>query len=383
MWRLGVGLVLTEAVEVVVPCSAPFCRFRCNDFHNETSRQVSGSEFWPELAPVKVENGEGALVYPIGFSIPEEALVPCLPEKYWPFAVSDGSDGMTPVWEYQFQFYQEAEYHRQYRHAYFGITRKKYGYDCLRHYEIIANGALPLFLGHLDLPEKAVPFLPRDLLKEAWELLGNWSLHKLRAKRVNIDQEKYYTLLRRMMTYARHHLTTKAMAKYVLQTVRRYDTATESEFRCPKILFLVGRPAPDYQRDLILHGLKKLCDEVVDFPRVDHLYSPNPKIRPDPVHDNWQKRRGQLYGNGFTYAMTLDFDLGQVDRDGILAKILDHAYDLVIFGSIYRNPTFFREVQEAYAPKDIVFIDGEDLHLRDPAKLARAGWLFRRELVME
>ena len=65
--------------------------------------------------------------------------------------------------------------------------------------------------------------------------------------------------------------------------------------------------------------------------------------------------RGQLYGNGFTYAMTLDFDLGQVDRDGILAKILDHAYDLVIFGSIYRNPTFFREVPRGLCAKGHCF----------------------------
>ena len=80
--------------------------------------------------------------------------------------------------------------------------------------------------------------------------------------------------------------------------------------------------------------------------------------------------------------MTLDFDLGRVDRSDVRSKILEHHYDMVIFGSIYRDPIYFQEVQSVYKPPEIVFIDGEDLHLRSPNKLAQSGVLFRRELVL-
>ncbi|CAJ1433758.1 unnamed protein product [Effrenium voratum] len=353
-----------------VPCGGPFCHFACEEGWNH-----SVPELVPNLTPVAV--GE-AWVYPIGFAIPEELMVPCLPKKYWPFAVSDGSEGLASVWEYQFKFYQEREYHRQYRHAFFGITRKKYGYDCLRHYEVIANGALPLFLGLDALAREAVPFLPRELLRGAWELLGNQSL---RAKRLRIDTGRYYALLKSMLAYARRHLTTKAMARYVLGTMGFSG--------CPKILFLSGRIVPDYQRDLLLHGLKTLCASlgargaVVEVPRVDHLYGPDPRKRPDPKGEDWQKRKGRLYGNGFTYAMTLEFAMGQVDRTRIRQRILDHEFDLVMYGSVYRGQDFMDEVQAAYLPKEIAFIDGEDLHGEDAMRsFAHAGFHFRRELVV-
>lgn len=193
----------------------------------------------------------------------------------------------------------------------------------------------------------------------------------------------YYTLLADLMSYARRHLTTKAMAIYVLETVRAVSGRKVETELCPKrILFLSGRIYPDYQRDMLLHGLKKLCPLVVDFPRVDHMYGPNPRIRPDPVHGNWQKSRGDLHSRGFTYSMTLDFDLGRVDRSDVRSKILEHYYEMVIFGSIYRNPAYFQEVQSVYTPSEIVFIDGEDLHLRSPNELAQSGVLFRRELVL-
>ena len=388
IWLAWLCWILAEKVEVPeahVPCVFPFCSFRCFDgILGQPNRTV----FAPNITRVELESLPGTYMYPIGFAIPEEMLVPCLPEKYWPLALSDGRR-IHANKEYQFQFYQEQEYRRQYRHAYFGITRKKFGYDCLRHYEIIANGAIPLFLSLGDLPERALPFLPRDFLHKAWGLLGNRSLQALQAKPAKSfklrhgEMINYYTLLADLMSYARRHLTTKAMAIYVLETVRAVSGRKVETELCPKrILFLSGRIYPDYQRDMLLHGLKKLCPLVVDFPRVDHMYGPNPRIRPDPVHGNWQKSRGDLHSRGFTYSMTLDFDLGRVDRSDVRSKILEHYYEMVIFGSIYRNPAYFQEVQSVYTPSEIVFIDGEDLHLRSPNELAQSGVLFRRELVL-
>ena len=40
----------------------------------------------------------------------------------------------------------ESDYYKDYQRSYFAITCKKGGWDCLRHYEILANAVSPTFL---------------------------------------------------------------------------------------------------------------------------------------------------------------------------------------------------------------------------------------------
>lgn len=40
---------------------------------------------------------------------------------------------------------RESDYYQAYQDSFFALTTKKGGWDCLRHYEILANGSLPLF----------------------------------------------------------------------------------------------------------------------------------------------------------------------------------------------------------------------------------------------
>ncbi|CAF1548157.1 unnamed protein product [Adineta ricciae] len=65
----------------------------------------------------------------------------CIPKKSRDFSRLIPGDLTT----YEFQFGHEAEYKRQYMSAYFAITKKKAGWDCNRHYEIIASAATPYF----------------------------------------------------------------------------------------------------------------------------------------------------------------------------------------------------------------------------------------------
>ena len=44
-------------------------------------------------------------------------------------------------------FSREDLYYKQYAMSFYAITRKKAGFDALRHYEILAAGAVPYFLG--------------------------------------------------------------------------------------------------------------------------------------------------------------------------------------------------------------------------------------------
>lgn len=50
----------------------------------------------------------------------------------------------------------EAAYHKMYQNSLFALTKKKGGWDCLRHYEILANGCIPIFetlSSHSSSPE--------------------------------------------------------------------------------------------------------------------------------------------------------------------------------------------------------------------------------------
>ena len=70
-----------------------------------------------------------------------------------------GSDGMAGIFA-SYTYQDEASYYSQYAKSFFAITRAKAGYDCLRHYEILASGAVPFFIGIDGLRERPLTMLP-------------------------------------------------------------------------------------------------------------------------------------------------------------------------------------------------------------------------------
>ena len=58
----------------------------------------------------------------------------------------------------------EKTYYNMYANSIFGITNKKLGWDTLRHYEILMNGCIPLFLNIKDCPKLTLTTLPKDRL---------------------------------------------------------------------------------------------------------------------------------------------------------------------------------------------------------------------------
>ena len=59
--------------------------------------------------------------------------------------------------------FDEESYFKQYANSIFGTTTKKNGWDCLRHYEIIASGCLPYFPKIDDKPETIMKNYPTNL----------------------------------------------------------------------------------------------------------------------------------------------------------------------------------------------------------------------------
>ena len=55
----------------------------------------------------------------------------------------------------------EDSYYEMYKKSIFGLTYKKAGWECLRHYEILMNGCIPLFLDLKDCPNDCITTLPK------------------------------------------------------------------------------------------------------------------------------------------------------------------------------------------------------------------------------
>lgn len=56
-----------------------------------------------------------------------------------------------------YKFYQEEDYFQDIQKSWFGLTCKRGGWDCLRHYEIIANNAVLLFKDYTKKPVLCSP----------------------------------------------------------------------------------------------------------------------------------------------------------------------------------------------------------------------------------
>jgi hypothetical protein len=73
---------------------------------------------------------------------------------------------ITPLDRSTYIYDNEKDYYNDYNEARFGITVKKAGWDCMRHYEIMANGCIPYFLDIDNCPSNTMHDFPKDLCKE-------------------------------------------------------------------------------------------------------------------------------------------------------------------------------------------------------------------------
>jgi hypothetical protein len=98
-------------------------------------------------------------VRPIAFSIPEEKIVAAAPAKEKEFGshVVDPEIADRIGARSSHVFDNEADYYGDLQASRFGITTKRAGWDCLRHYEVAANGAVPCFRDLDRKPPRCAP----------------------------------------------------------------------------------------------------------------------------------------------------------------------------------------------------------------------------------
>ncbi len=285
--------------------------------------------------------------YPIGFSIPESKIVRTIPPKKRDFATAVPGDPNTYV------FKEEEEYNEDYQASYFGVTRRKGGWDCLRHYEILANGCIPYFVDIDSCDPNTLYFFPKELVKEAMRLPG---VSYLKIDHELFDIEQYKAMLEKLLDYTRKHLTTKAMAQYLLKTLNYSGSG--------KVLFLTGHSGVDYLQFLIGGGLKELLREnLIDAARLDPIYT-----------DYVIVDRGYLYGRGINYTKVVEDCL--TDRENIEERIKNREFELVIYSAVHRSLPFYDLVLKMYPSEKIAYLCGEDWH---PCGYAHLKNFFIRE----
>jgi len=157
-------------------------------------------------------HSEHPKVNPIQFAIPAEKITPVGCQKQRLFAKIDPLDTSTYVYD------DEASYYDGYRHALFGKTTKKAGWDCLRHYEIMACDCMPYFSNLEYCPPSIMVNLPKTELMLARQLCD----YKTgRIFESTAGQVIWADLMDAIHQHLQNNLTTKALATYVIDTARK------------------------------------------------------------------------------------------------------------------------------------------------------------------
>jgi hypothetical protein len=135
---------------------------------------------------------------PITFAFPTDKLSQPNKNKTQEYATCIPGQPETYI------FKEEKPYYEDYQKSYYGVTMKKAGWDCMRHYEILGNYCMPYFIGLEDCPKDTLANFPKELLLEARELAFSF------------DNQKYFDILDGVFEHTKNNLTTKNLAKYII-----------------------------------------------------------------------------------------------------------------------------------------------------------------------
>lgn len=149
----------------------------------------------------------------ISFSIPSEKIITNLPlkTKLFPKHIVDPEVAKyvnESVTSYAFE--SETDYYYDLQSSKYGITTKRSGWDCLRHYEIAANGTVPCFK---DLDKKPKTCAPHGLDQSNCIIYRNYD--DLMNQISSINDQQYLELQKNSLNWVKQN-TTLERAKQVL-----------------------------------------------------------------------------------------------------------------------------------------------------------------------
>jgi len=324
-------------------------------------------------------------IYPFGYSIPSTLLANKTPPK------SKSFSNVIPG-NYSTYISNERDYLFELSESLFVVTYKKAGWDCLRHYEIIAAGSIPLFVDIEQCPHNALPMHPKELYRLLLYQPGlQFNVSDIpigggRARRIEslsfddkqLDQPLYTATVEALLHYARNVFSTRSMATYLLQKIYTHSDG-HVRSSAPKVLYLTHTwqdlyghtDMGDFQADLTLIGLKEVLGEdgVIDYPKRKAIYRTHNEFNTSA----FEEARSRLYGKGFVFGLFLSESQQMSENRNpavVEENIKNHVYDVVIVGTAHvmqykyglkhRQLPFFDLVCEHYHPKEVALLDGYD-----------------------
>jgi hypothetical protein len=251
---------------------------------------------------------------------------------------------------------EEEPYLANYRGSKNALTHKKAGWDCFRHLEILASGAIPVMPDARHIPRETMVHYPKAVLEEVSDalprLLGNVS--------ENSRQE--------LRQFFEENMTSRAMAQYI----RTSAGIRQGE----KVLFVDQSltTKADYLSVLSLIGLTQ--ESGADI---------TPLFDPACLYAGFPGDTHHLWGRGFGYSRVLPEGLRKplIDNPEDYLEQNLHEFDWVLVGSVTRNWRLAEELLSRFDPERTIWLHGED---KPPARdernylAARVGNVFVREL---
>ena len=257
-----------------------------------------------------------AYIHPFSYGIPDELIVNAVPEKLQEFApIIPGK-----IATYIYKVGQETDYYASYQRARFGYTSKKCGWDVLRHYEILANGCIPV-MDFTGCPAETMAVFPKELITEANTALLPYTDEK---------NALYDTYVTKLLEHTRKYLSCSALAKsFLASMVQCAESVSVLIIRCDR--------HPNYSREMLTIGLKRLLGNGCT------LYPPLPYLHSDYPFESLQS----LYGMGYTYTRRLEPVITPCEQE-IVEGLRTKRWSVVLFAKI--GPDEGQEGTVPFAP---------------------------------
>jgi hypothetical protein len=356
-------------------------------------------------------------LHPITFAIPFRNIVPKVTRhKFFDFLPY----GMRkfPPWEFRpgdYRMGHQDEFLTSllHKHSYYAFTHKRGGWDCMRHTEILAAGSIPYFADLHLCGKYCLVMLPKDLLKEVFDMPGvsfigalnhpngppnrefiepiprataNMNYNKPgRIDWNTFDEKRYYELADKMLEYTQKYMSTRSLVAYVLHKIG-YDE--------PRHALVMGRDHMDYMELMMESGF---ADLGINY--TTHLQRPtwHQVVEPESgAHltveelENQRTARGlksEMHGASMVVGLRIPPLQNPTDHDDIRRKLKEGFFDLVVYTwphwPVGAGYPFWPEVHASLPKERIVFVDGgddgDDPH-NDFRPASRFGHIFRREL---
>ena len=183
-------------------------------------------------------------IFPISFAIPSEKICDEINLN-----IKNILSPLIPGKISTYNYYEEQKYFKMYNDSLFSLTYRKTGWDCLRHYEILASGSIPLFLDIKNCPQSTCNSLPKKKLVSALEdfswIINHYNPFKTLKKRYSKFNSftkyifNFFSVLPEpkelcekhpsiqeyridLLEFTKKKLTSEKLAEYLISTLRKY-----------------------------------------------------------------------------------------------------------------------------------------------------------------